>query len=174
MCDLSERALLFRCMVAGFCWHFCNFSGLCKVFSQTSLHFVSQFRNLKAILKLGGDFVAISKLGDDFAAISKLGDHFIAIWKFENHLVAKGHFRSTWRIWQGVVMGLRNHFASKLDFRSWVPFSQPISQLRNEGTVLRNGTRVPKGCFTAAKHLAKWGFGCEIPAQLARFIFKRP
>ena len=58
-------------------------------------------------------------------------------------------------------MGLRKHFAAKWDFRSWVPFSQPISQLRNEGTVLRNGTRVPKGCFAAAKHPAKLGYGCE-------------
>ena len=36
-----------------------------------------------------------------------------------------------------------------------------ISQLRNGGTMLRNGTRVPKGCFAAAKHPVKWGFGCE-------------
>ena len=27
--------------------------------------------------------------------------------------------------------------------------------------MLRNGTRVPKGCFVAAKHPAKWGFGGE-------------
>ena len=27
--------------------------------------------------------------------------------------------------------------------------------------MLRNGTRVPNGCFTAVKHPAKWGFGCE-------------
>ena len=98
----------------------------------------------------------ILKLENHFIAIWKLGDYFIAIWKFENHLVAKGHFRSTWRIWQGVAMGLRNHFAAKWDFRSRVPFSQPISQLQNEGTVLRNGTRVPKGGFAAAKHPAKF------------------
>ena len=65
-------------------------------------------------------------------------------------------------------MGLRKHFAAKWDFRSWVPFSQPILQLRNGGTMLRNGTRVPKGCFTAAKHPAKWGFGCEILAGALR------
>ena len=56
-------------------------------------------------------------------------------------------------------MGLRNHFAAKWDFRSRVPFSQPISQLRNEGTVLRNGTRVPRGGFAAAKIFAKEGVG---------------
>ncbi|WKA12923.1 hypothetical protein VitviT2T_030266 [Vitis vinifera] len=63
---------------AGLCWHFSNFPWLCKVFLQTSLHFASQFRNLKAISKLGGHFAAISKPGDDFATISKLGDHFPA------------------------------------------------------------------------------------------------
>ena len=79
MCDPRVReALLFRCMVAELCWHFSNFPWLCKVFLQTFLHFASQFYNLKAISKLGGDFAAISKLGDDFAAISKLGDHFAA------------------------------------------------------------------------------------------------
>ena len=41
-------------------------------------------------------------------------------------------------------------------------FSQPISQLRNEGmalrnecTMLQNGTRVPRGGFAAAKIFAK-------------------
>ena len=68
VCDLSERAFLFRCMVVRLYWHFHNFPWLHKVFLQTFLHFVSQFRNLKAILKLRGDFAAISKLGDDFTA----------------------------------------------------------------------------------------------------------
>ena len=36
-----------------------------------------------------------------------------------------------------------------------------ISKLRNECTGLRNGTRVPKGGFAAAKHPAKLGYGCE-------------
>ena len=43
---------------AGLGWHFSNFSWFCKVFLQTFLHFASQFRNLKAISKLGGDFAA--------------------------------------------------------------------------------------------------------------------
>ena len=69
MCDPRVcGVLLFRCMVAGLCWHFFNFSWLCKVFLQTSLHFASQFRNLKAISTFRGDFAAISKLGGDFAA----------------------------------------------------------------------------------------------------------
>ena len=165
VCDLSERALLFRCMVAWLSWHFLNFPWLFKVFLQTSLHFASHFS------KPGGDFTAwrsfcsqrekrktfsqpmekietfwqpILKLENHFVAIWKLGDHFIAIWKFENHLVAKGHFCSTWRIWQGVAMGLRKHFASKWDFRSRVPFSQPISQLRNGVGRLRNGALAAK------------------------------
>ena len=69
VCDPRVRgALLFRCMVAGLCWHFSHFPWLCKVFLQTFLHFASQFCNLKTILMLGGDFAAISKLKNDFAA----------------------------------------------------------------------------------------------------------
>ena len=87
MCDPKVcEALLFICMVAGLYWHFSNFSWLCKVFLQITLHFTSQFRNLKAISKLEGDFAAILKLGDHFAAkwhvrrpFLKLGAHFIAI-----------------------------------------------------------------------------------------------
>ena len=84
MCDPRVRgALLFVCMVVGLCWHFSKFPWLCKVVLQTFLHFASQFRNLKAISKLRGDFAAISKLGDHFAVISKLkidfAAHFIAI-----------------------------------------------------------------------------------------------
>ena len=159
MCDPRvRRALLFRCMVAELCWHFSNFSWLCKVFLQTFLYFASQFCNLKVISKLGGDF----------AAISKLGDHFIAIWKFENHLATNSHFRSKWRIWQGVAMGLRKHFAAGCHFRS--PFrsckmglggcemalvcQRGVSQMRN---TLRNGTLAAK-----------------FPLVLCAFIFKRP
>ena len=39
---------------------------------------------------------------------------------------------------------------------------QPISQLQNEGVGLRNGTRVLRGGFAAAKPAAKWGYGYEI------------
>ena len=45
VCDLSERALFFKCMVVRLCWHFCNFPWLCKVF-------------LHIILQLGGHFIA--------------------------------------------------------------------------------------------------------------------
>ena len=38
-------------------------------------------------------------------------------------------------------------------------FSQPISQLRNEGGGLRNGTRVPRGGFAAAKIFAEGAIG---------------
>nr|CAN79035.1 hypothetical protein VITISV_004562 [Vitis vinifera] len=37
-----------------------------------------------------------------------------------------------------------------------------ILQLRNECTGLQNGTRVPKGGFTTAKHPLKWRLGCEM------------
>ncbi|WKA04196.1 hypothetical protein VitviT2T_022253 [Vitis vinifera] len=79
VCDPRvRRALLFICMVIGLYWHFSNFSWLCKVFLQITLHFTSQFRNLQAISKLGGDFATISKFGDHFAAISKLKSDFAA------------------------------------------------------------------------------------------------
>ena len=79
VCDPRVRgALLFICMVAGLYWHFSNFLWLCKVFLQTFLHFASQFRNLKAISKLGGDYAAILEFGDHFAAISKLKSDFAA------------------------------------------------------------------------------------------------
>ena len=54
-----------------------------------------------------------------------------------------GHFRSGRRISQ-----------RRVNFTT-------ISQLQNEGTELRNGTRVPIGGFAAAKPPAKWGLGCE-------------
>ena len=154
-------------------------------FLELPLALQSIFANLppfrKSISKPGGDFAAwrsfgsqgafsqtISKLKNHFVAILKLGDHFIAIWKFENHLVAKGHFRSTWRIWQGVAMGLRNHFAAGCHFRS--PFrsckmglggcemalvcQRGVSQLRN---TLRNGALAAKFSLV-----------------LCAFVFKRP
>ena len=37
-----------------------------------------------------------------------------------------------------------------------------ISQLWNECTRLQNGTRVPKGGFTAVKHPCKWRLGCKM------------
>ena len=131
MCDLKvRRALLFRCMVAGLCWHFRNFSCLCKVFLQTFLHFTSQFRNLKAISTLGGDF----------ATISKLGDHFAAKWHFRRP------FRSCEMSVRGFQMALmcqkvvsqpqntlRNRaLAAKLEVFTLCDFAA-ISQLRNEG-----------------------------------------
>ena len=82
-------ALLFICMIAGLCWHFSNFSWLCKVFLQTFLHFAIQFRNLKVILVLGDDFATILKLGDHFATILKLGDHFASISKLKSDFAAQ-------------------------------------------------------------------------------------
>ena len=106
MCDPRVRkALLFICMVVGLCWHFSNFPWLCKVFLQTSLHFASQFRNLQAISKLGGDFATISKLGDHFIAISKLGGDFVA-----QKCPAKWSFGCEIGIFH--VLGLRSRFAA--------------------------------------------------------------
>ena len=47
-------------------------------------------------------------------------------------------------------------FVARGGFRSGWVFSQPISQLQNEGGGLQNGTRVPRGGFAAAKHPAKF------------------
>ena len=65
---------------------------------------------------------------------------------------AKGRFSFSLQI---------GNFATRGGFRSRWAFSQPISQLRNEGGGLKNGTRVPRGGFAAAKPLAKWGCGYE-------------
>ena len=73
MCDPRVRgALLFRCMVWGSVGILATSPGFAKCFCKSPSIFASQFCNLKALLKLGGDFAAISKLGDDFAAISQL------------------------------------------------------------------------------------------------------
>ena len=80
-------------MVAELCWHFSNFPWLCKVFLQTFLHFASQFRNLKAISKLGGDFAAILKLGDHFAGNGQFRSPFrsceMSVWGFQMALVCQ-------------------------------------------------------------------------------------
>ena len=52
--------------------------GFARCFCKPSLHFASQFRNLKAISMLGGDFAALLKLGDHFIAISQLKSDFAA------------------------------------------------------------------------------------------------
>ena len=46
-------------------------------------------------------------------------------------------------------------FAARGGFRSGWVFSQPISQLLNEGGGLRNDARVPSGGFSVAKPPAK-------------------
>nr|CAN64577.1 hypothetical protein VITISV_033754 [Vitis vinifera] len=52
---------------------------------------------------------------------------------------------------------------------NFTTISQPISQLQNEGTELRNGTRVPIGGFAAAKPPARWGFlGVEAFATISQ------
>ena len=75
------------------------------MFLQTSLHFASQFHNLKAILKLGGDF----------AAISKLGGHFAGNGQFRRPFFEAGSI-----------------FAVVGGFHRGGEFSQPISQLKSD------------------------------------------
>ena len=139
MCDPRVRgALLFRCMVAGLCWHFSHFPWLCKVFLQTFLHFTSQFRNLKVISKLGGDFAAISKLGDHFIAISQLKSDFAAKW----HFAEEGNSRSPFRSLK-VISQLKGDFAA-------------VSQVRNEGNCAVKWHSCAK----------KWFRSCETPFQM--------
>ena len=91
---------------------------------------------------------------------------------------------ATWRWFATLIRSLEVISRQKGDFAAWrwfrkgeafsATFSQPISQLRNGGTALQNGTRVPRGGFAAAKPPAKWGLDCEISAQLCAVVFKRP
>ena len=155
MCNPRVRgALFFKCMVARRCWHFCNFPWLCKVFSQTSLHFASQFRILEVISQLGGDFATISQPKAIFIA----KEHFRSpkvISQPKAIFAAKGHFRKPFRspfrscemgVWgcemalvcqgsvsqlrifsQGVAIGLRNHFAAEGHFPSQPLISQQMA-----------------------------------------------
>nr|CAN71351.1 hypothetical protein VITISV_023814 [Vitis vinifera] len=122
VCDPRVHgALLFRCMVAGLYWHFSNFPWLCKVFLQTFLHFASQFRNLQAISKLGGDFATISKLGDHFIAISKLKSDFVGVSQLQN----EGNYAAKW------------HSCAKSGFAAGETPFQMVSRLRNSSSALR-------------------------------------
>ena len=123
MCDPRvHRALLFRCMIVRLCWHFSNFSWLCKVFLQIFLHFASQFCNLKAISKLGGDFATISKLGDHFAEKWHVHRPFLKLGAFSQQgvdFVEEGNSRSPFRSLKVIsqligdfvaISKLRDHF----------------------------------------------------------------
>ena len=164
MCDPRVLgALLFRCMVAGLYCHFSNFPWLCKVFLQTFLHFASQFRNLKAISKLGGDFATISKLGDHFAEKWHVHRPFLKLGAFSQRgvdFVEEGHSRSPFRSLK-VISQLKGDFAV-------------VSQLQNEGNCAAKWHSCAKSGFAAAKHPSKWRLGYEILAQLCALVFKRP
>ena len=96
---------------------------------------------------------------------------------------SKGHFRSKWRIWQGVAMGLWNHFAAKGEFRSpfWSPehfrnFLKLGGHFCSGGRISRRGIfathfAAAKWLYSAAKwhSCAKgWFCNCEIPALALR------
>ena len=152
MCDPRvRRALLFRCMVARLCWHFSNFPWLCKVFLQTFLHLASQFRNLKVISMLGGDFAGNGQFRSPFlklGAFSQQGVDF----------VEEGNSRSPFRSLT-VISQLKGDFAV-------------VSQLQNEGNCAAKWHSCAKSGFAAAKHPSKWCLGCEILAQLCALVFK--
>ena len=144
VCDPRVRgALLFRCMVAELCWHFSNFPWLCKVFFQTFLHFASQFRNLKAISKLGGHFAAISKLGDHFAAKWHFRKPFrsceMSVWGFQMALVCQkvvSQPQNTLRNWEFLC------FATDLQLQN---------TLRNGALAMKLEVFMLRSHFAAAK-----------------------
>nr|CAN80159.1 hypothetical protein VITISV_034911 [Vitis vinifera] len=74
----------------------------------------------------------------------------------------------------------RAYFVAKSQFRSQGAFLQPISQLRNGGVGLRNGTRVPRRVlglgnealedFAAVSQLQNGGLGCEMALMCQRGV----
>ena len=65
---------------------------------------------------------------------------------------------------QGVVSQLRNQLrngamATKLEFLRLWGFRRAFPSWEMRGGVLRNDTRVPRGCFAAAKIFAEGGYG---------------
>ncbi|WKA02454.1 hypothetical protein VitviT2T_020642 [Vitis vinifera] len=98
------------------------------MFLQITLHFASQFCNLKAISKLGGDFATISKLGDHFAEKWHVHRPFLKLGAFSQRgvdFVEQGNSRSPFLSLK-VISKLKGDFAA-------------ISQLRNEGNCAANG-----------------------------------
>lgn len=156
MCDPRVcRALLFRCMIVRLYWHFSNFPWLCKVFLQTFLHFASQFCNLMAISKLGGDFAAISKFGDHFTGNGQFRSPFLKLGAFsqqEVDFVEEGNSRSP--------------------FRNLKVISQVYRSFKNEENCAAKWHSCAKSGFAAAKYPSKWCLGCEILAQLCVLVFK--
>ena len=115
VCDLSERALrLFRCMVAWLSWHFLNFPWLCKVFSQTSLHFASHFYSLEVILYLGDRLAAKGKKRKTFSQpMEKIETFSQPILKLENHFTIKRPFSQQMEDFLGVSYGAAKSFRSQ-------------------------------------------------------------
>ena len=147
MCDPRVcRALLFRCMIVRLCWHFSNFSWLCKMFLQTFLHLANQFCNLKVIPKLGCDFAAISKLGDHFAEKWHVHRPFLKLGAFSQQgvdFVEEGNSRNPFLSLK-VISQLKGDFAA-------------VSQLQNE-----------ENCAAKWHSCAKkWFRSCETPFQMA-------
>ena len=152
----------FMCVIpgcAGLWWHFSNFPWLCKVFLWTSLHFASQFRNLKAISKLGGDFVAILKLGDHFITISQLKSDFVALkWVYgaaKRHWCAKKWFRSR-EIPCEMELWLWNW-----EFLCFAAISQLQNTLRNGALAVKLGVFMLRSCKTPCEMglwLRNWEF----------------
>ena len=145
MCDPRVcRALLFRCMIVRLCWHFSNFSWLCKMFLQITLHFASQFCNLKAISKLGGDFATISKLGDHFAGNGQFRSPFLKLGAFsqqEVDFVEEGNSRSPFRNLKVISQVYHSFKMRGIVLQMALVCQKVVSQLRN---TLPNGVSAAK------------------------------
>ena len=88
--------------------------------------------------------------GGDFAAILKFGDHFAGNGQFRSPFLKLGAFSQ-----QGVDFVEEGN--SHSPFCNSKVISQPYRSFEMRGTVLQNGTRVPRGCFAAAKIFAERG-----------------
>ena len=114
VCDLRVRgSLLFRCMVAWLCWHFCNFPWLHKVLSQTSP--ISQV-----------NFAAWRPFRSPFRSCE------IVVWGCEMALMCQ---RGVSQLRNGFIGG--EAWATKW-FRSGGPFSQQNLDFAKGGLRLRN------------------------------------
>ena len=105
-------------------------------------------RRARLRLRWEGEDGRLLWFGSSLAPIWSSNDRFIRNMEFIllKKMDAKGRFNFRRG---GSILQRRGIFAAEGHFRCGGPFSQPISQpilqLRNEGGVLRNGTRVPRG-----------------------------
>ncbi|RVW70542.1 hypothetical protein CK203_059245 [Vitis vinifera] len=129
-------ALLFRCMVVELCWHFSNFPWFSKVFFANLPPF--RLQNGTRVPKVVSQSRNTLRNG---ALAAKLG--IFTLWSF----AAVSQLQNT----------LRNGALPAKMGSSCFGGSQLFRSCKMRVTVLRNGTRVPKSGFIAAKIFAERG-----------------